>query len=117
MTNPTAALRALEQEMRKSAYAARQEGLNTLPHIHDDYADRIAAILRQMEEPWQPISSAPKDGTLILACGQIDGGYWRSTAVWREGKWLSTWFTDEELFEPSNWMPLPQPPKGVGSET
>lgn len=61
---------------------------------------------------WLPIETAPKDGTEILVCGPsmpADGMY-RSCAVWREGKWIESWWSNDELFPPTYWTPLPDTP-------
>ena len=73
---------------------------------------------------WQPIETAPRDGTPILifdptksSHDQIDGlrfddaryaiGYWR---VWKEnGEWM--WGNRNSAYNsPTHWMPLPDPP-------
>jgi hypothetical protein len=55
---------------------------------------------------WQPIETAPKDGTRILVCFQGD-----DVAI---GQWsvLGGWYVDEwaEFMAPTVWMPLPAPP-------
>lgn len=75
------------------------------------------------EAVWQPISTAPKDGTrLLLWCiDQIEVGYW-STSLWvtrpadsalgkQEGAWIPYEARSDtiELFA-SHWKPLPLPP-------
>jgi hypothetical protein len=84
-----------------------------------------------MSEAWQPIESAPKDRTEILACwpkrkldddecptGEITG-YAQCVTAW-QGFWIepdyleahgSFYFEDEAFAaEPTHWMPLPPPP-------
>ena len=79
---------------------------------------------------WQPIETAPKDGTrIILYFPRTDiviGGSWQEV---RDGDWESgyhywfEWKVDDKLFfmeddpdwwNPTHWMPLmplPEPPK------
>ena len=61
---------------------------------------------------WQPIETAPKDGSDILVF--LDGNgedfsriavvYWRN-AGFREFAW------DCQIHTPTHWQPLPEPPK------
>lgn len=58
---------------------------------------------------WKPIESAPKDGSEILLMsqkGRVANSCWM-TANNRCGAWLWAYIKQE----PTNWMPLPQPPK------
>ena len=66
---------------------------------------------------WQPIETAPKDGTKLLLCESVDENYifvgsWSET---RNPKWYGTnWYCVEyDAFNhaPTHWMPLPQPPE------
>lgn len=60
------------------------------------------------ESEWQPIDSAPKDGTWIIVVGGIIA-YWRA----KDNAWFT--ITAEEWpgkpiqWDVTHWMPLPQP--------
>jgi len=74
---------------------------------------------------WQPIASAPRDGTRILIYqpkGQhrawkgkqrpehIDTAYWHQPGnPEKEGFWCASVMY---VFRPTHWQPLPEPPKG-----
>ena len=61
---------------------------------------------------WQPIETAPRDGTHILA--HNGNTYYPPVVVhWFESGWfLSTCPTDiENECDPVRWMPLPTPPE------
>jgi TolA-binding protein len=58
---------------------------------------------------WQPIETAPKDGTEVLLCsGCRDVGlcYWRDDHIMTG--W--TWGLGKAFNNASHWMPLPAPP-------
>jgi hypothetical protein len=73
---------------------------------------------------WQPIETAPKDGAEILLCKATDAdgkpmgkafGLFVQRAAWcgDEG-WVVYCSLPSEphlFFEPTHWMPLPEPPK------
>ena len=62
---------------------------------------------------WQPIETAPKDGTDIYAT-RIDGIVFRPSIIyWEkfEGRgWLCSQTHRPVSSQPTHWMPLPQPP-------
>lgn len=79
-------------------------------------------IRKALETPradaWQPIETAPKDGTRILTIGEE--GF--AITKWKDD--LQMWFkyyttskcnlkkpVGNPLYKPTHWMPLPQPPK------
>jgi hypothetical protein len=61
---------------------------------------------------WQPITTAPRDGQLVLAFSRL--GYhaivsWRAVVALPDGVWEAedgSWIDD-----PTHWMPLPEPPQ------
>lgn len=61
---------------------------------------------------WQPIETAPKDGSdLLLFNGQIFIGSWSETGAWFDDRrlWSDTMYGYADP-QPTYWMPLPQPP-------
>jgi hypothetical protein len=76
---------------------------------------------------WQPIDTAPKDGTRVLVYGQrgdvIDIGSWRGCGRYRprtkqrSAYFEKAWGADgSHIFspQPTHWMPLPDAPKTSG---
>lgn len=85
---------------------------------------------------WQPIDTAPKDGTWILAYGLLTAGGEQDHTAYIDPpgtemlmvmpiKWEETWWEPvgkprtfhraywapyDESFLPTHWMPLPDPP-------
>jgi len=58
---------------------------------------------------WQPIATAPKDGTEVL----LTDGHWTRTGYW--AKRIETWSVDTavSLKPPTYWARLPAPPADV----
>lgn len=66
---------------------------------------------------WQPIETAPKDGTRILLAGKhgvvpMIVGYWEASCQ----VWVYDFFEREDEFfeivrQPTDWMELPEPPE------
>jgi hypothetical protein len=63
---------------------------------------------------WQPIETAPKDGTymLLMSRSGVVIGLWDAHED-REFGTVPAWRDDGEGYElhPTHWMPLPDPPK------
>ncbi len=78
------------------------------PGDHDEkYWPLINEILNP--SPWQPISSAPKDGWVLIS-------YFDSTGFRCSDAWVSDggFFLDSDCtyeYEPEAWMPCPEPPE------
>lgn len=63
-----------------------------------------------MTADWQPIESAPRDGTPVLVWDKIVGVL---TVHWRASEWRHVW-DSEPIPGPeaiTHWMPLPPPPE------
>jgi hypothetical protein len=56
---------------------------------------------------WQPIDTAPKDGTEVL----LTDGKYKRTGYW--ARRVGVWSIDAivALEPPTHWMPLPEPPE------
>jgi hypothetical protein len=63
-----------------------------------------------MSFEWQPISTAPRDGTSILIFeAQVGTAGVVRVSRWREDTIPSGWAGAE--YAPSHWLPLPLPPQ------
>ncbi len=70
---------------------------------------------------WQPISTAPKDGTPILIWAPewkfANCGWWQSSingtndAGWTDGTVISWNYQENSVLLPTVWQPLPKPPE------
>lgn len=61
---------------------------------------------------WQPIETAPKDGTLILiAKGGASAWHNMFAGYWDEGLGEFKYHRDGYVRNPTHWMPLPPPPE------
>lgn len=88
---------------------------------NEDLAEIVAEIKRQHPEAlapdaeggWQPIETAPKDGTsLMVWCADreiVTLAFWLEGNDVRKGYWSGHYETITPD-EPTHWQPLPQPP-------
>lgn len=108
-------LAAVEAE-RDEAIRVRD---NALHGFADQTADRIekrkraeqaeTSLAAARERNWQPIETAPKDGTHMLMYRKstgIDEAWWKGDG-WGGRSW---WYPQSD--QPTHWMPLPEPPDG-----
>ena len=63
---------------------------------------------------WQPIETAPKDGTMFL--GARAGHVWVRVSFWRKTDKRFGWhgaqsMKTEVANQPTHWMHLPEPPR------
>lgn len=79
--------------------------------MQDRMRAAIAAYQAVVGEGWQPIESAPRDGTLILAadCNAADQNY-DVTVIRADDLAIKTLFWVAKL---THWMPITAPPKEI----
>lgn len=108
------------------------QALQKLRQIESELVQLLSLPARsEAADDWLPIDSAPKDGTRILLCQAIDAD--GHAIVWGDDDQesgqcfvqVAAWWGDEDgwvvycslpseprlHFEPTHWMPLPNPPK------
>jgi hypothetical protein len=77
---------------------------------NENYMDNLTGRLTISDEGWQkmwqPIETAPRDGTAILAFERDPLGGMQ-VVTWERGRWLALYEYEQE---PAYWMPLPTPP-------
>ena len=101
----------------KSVIARHEAYILELEKSETDLAD-LRTRLRGLEQQWQPIESAPKDGTnVLLFDGEtVSYGGWVSAADQGAGpdeEYLVSagwWSVDLSDNQPTHWMPLPKSP-------
>lgn len=77
-----------------------------------NYARALAMVVAQRD--WEPIDTAPKDGTLLLllikgTCGPDVGHWFQATN--------NGWWTSHTMpVEPTHWIPIPTPPNPPAGE-
>ena len=75
----------------------------------------VEYIRADLVPQWQPIETAPKDGTAILSTWhslfKYQDKWFIQPVFFRDGIWLHLWDHDETLpLNPTHWQPLPSPP-------
>lgn len=111
-------IRRLETETKNCIYsfgmsAQERDMLNSL--VEEEKTSRAKLLRRLIYEkaagPWMPITSAPMDGTTVLACcaGTTCRKSYPIPIKWHTERWRDV-FGNE--VEPVWWAPLPTPPPG-----
>jgi hypothetical protein len=109
-------IRAYDQEVRDKHmdsalcnFSPYEEEMATKAMIHLERYMRLLDRVTE-ERAWQDFSTAPKDGTKILVFDSyVKITYYHIPHLYPEA---AHWFND--LWDPTHWMPLPQPPTTKG---
>jgi hypothetical protein len=104
-----AATRSDEPQLTPDEEVELVHRINANPNLHPRSDGEI--------EGWQPIETAPKDGTyLLLASGEnVTTGRCIEDGRWFETNSDPTDYWDGEL-QPTHWRPLPDPPGALNGE-
>ena len=63
---------------------------------------------------WQPIATAPRDGTVVLGHDRVPGQLAYRICYWGEAHWYD--YFSEIVIRPTHWQPLPAPPAAPTDE-
>lgn len=128
--------RLCEQWLRSYRHGGR---INALGHSAADLVEELSKRLDPPGSPkgWQPIASAVKDGTPMMI-GWFENGVWTERRAWFDaqfecsgydesndlslyrGAWTddavqSFGYEETREYQPTHWMPLPDPPVDQGT--
>lgn len=88
--------------------------------MHETDAGGRATGAGELMADWQPIETAPKDGTRIVAIGLTPSGQWCTATVIAWSELLNEWagqsghLSDptfrKVLYQPTKWKPMPVEP-------
>ena len=99
---------------RVAAAMSRKLATMTDEYLSDEDAlrDALAECGAVIEQGWQPIETAPKDGTPVHLLDEITGS--QRWAVYARGQWRDGTHPRSEMVglpSPTHWRPLPDGPK------
>lgn len=91
-------------------------GKGTVGSLMKHGANLVEAL--QTAGAWQPIETAPKDGTGILLSAPVGFGWRIVGGSWNCGDSLVMphWMSPVAGFQPTHWMPLAAPPLTEGKD-
>lgn len=111
------------QQADSESYKQNRLSDETRQKFEDLVTETAAALLEPVGEGWQPIETAPKDGTLVVL--GAPNGVWlgKYLPIYQSGfrpenLWSSMMLNHDHMAErytrPTHWMPLPASPKSNG---
>ena len=109
-------------EVKKFSVGSIEPNINSCPKFESDIKDFEIQWLKAANEElkekiqWQPIETAPKDGTWILVYKPFNL-YGFDDSKWFVDKYIVRWADEcwnismeDKVAYPTHWMPLPKPP-------
>lgn len=98
--------------LKKMGEISRQQQIPIVRPLLWDALELITdqqARIKELENPWQPIETASKEHQIELLGYDADIGVYNMH--WRHeiDSYCYTW--NQDVCNPTHWMPLPQPPK------
>ena len=89
-------------------------GNDDTPDMATERWNRRALLAREQAAGWQPIETAPRDGTRVLTYSPTAASrWWRVTILrWHQpaNPEAKGFWTGERKVQPTHWQPLPAPP-------
>lgn len=84
---------------------------NVMEYVRHWEGRTEAAEAQLAAREWQPIETAPRDGTDVLLHGPFgnEGKQYNEVARFWGSRWTIEWMHD--FHAPTHWMPLPEPPQ------
>lgn len=88
-----------------------------------DLYEGMSQLVKDAQSTWQPIDTAPKDGTRVLVYASAHRRHWFGTGYYFKGVpggsegWIAHSFCTTPKddcsgsFEPTHWMPMLTPPE------
>ncbi len=118
----------VREALEKLLIAVAGSGPGSEPNVYADY-DKLTKLVRECRDalaldPWQPIETAPKDGSKILLYGveqfvNMPEPLWKLSNMlcghWFDNGWVFCHLDDNSIVFwsniPTHWQPLPNPPE------
>lgn len=105
-SSPAGCTRIKESKMSKEALEALNDIINIGGYSVDQMCSEQIKTIKQALE-WQPIETAPKDGTgALLNCPRGDGSRFCIVGFFHSDEWFAVPY--ETIYQPDKWMPLPK---------
>ena len=103
-------------ELHNTVVGALKDCINAHGPINKEWIGSAAKrIVNAIEKNvWQPINTAPRDGSIILVYGSFEGmSKTIGKAFWIYSNWELLGDCAGSTFNATHWQPLPKPPEDI----